>query len=104
MLTLERDDAPPASGAHVQTNSNLSHTTGPVRLSKALHRVALDILYRELADQVDYGVLVHLAAVRRETSLAARRRLSDEGIEVLVDIITNRHSVPTVGFWRRYAA
>jgi len=103
-MTLRRDAAPATTEANVQAPTNRPQCTEPIPLSESLHRVALDLLYRELADQVEADVLDHLAAVKRSTALAARRRLTDEGIEVLVDIIANRHSVPTIGFWRRYAA
>ena len=48
---------------------------------------------RELADVIE----------ARSPEATARRRLTPEGVDRLADILL-AGSVPTVGFWRRYAS
>jgi hypothetical protein len=61
-------------------------------------------LYNELDDMIDADTLIELGLVKQVRTQPAAHRLTDEGIDALADIIANRHSVPTIGFWRRYSS
>ena len=92
-LADKRDDAPPASGAHVQTAINHHHTE-PVRLSLSLRRL--------LAEQFGPDTLRHLACLmeRERPPRVARRRLSEASVEELAEMIVEGRT-PTIGWWRR---
>jgi hypothetical protein len=81
-------------------------TMEPVRLSDALERVALDLLYDLMYDHLDPQVLTELAYLKAHSAprMVARNKLTAEGIEKLTDILVNRRSIPTRGFWTRYAS
>jgi hypothetical protein len=97
---LTPDPNSPAANAKCVAHSE------PIRLSDSLKQVALELLYSLMAEKLDPDVLFELAwlAKYNSPSMVALRSLTDEGIEKLVDILVNRRSVPTIGFWRRYAA
>jgi hypothetical protein len=78
----------------------------PIHISDPLKRVGLELLYRLLESELDPQVLHELAWLKAQNSrrMTARQGLSEQGIEKLADILINRGSVPTVGFWRKYAA
>jgi hypothetical protein len=85
------------SAANTKTESATLHVRHfpPPPMTLAVKRLLIDTFtadaLRQLAWLMD----------QEEPRTAARRNLSPEGIEELADIITNRHSVPTVGFFRR---
>jgi hypothetical protein len=96
---LTPDETAPA--AHVVDDNMRSE---PIRLSESLRHLALELLYELMADELDPDVLFELAWLKKynSPSMVARRSLTDEGVEKLVDILANRHSVPTLGFWQRF--
>ena len=60
---------------------------------------------RMLYNMLDADTLAHLAHLKRQAdpSLAARRKLSPEGVEELATMLGEGRT-PTIGFWRRRAA
>jgi len=100
MLTaaIRGEAAPTAANSDTEITTIYSHqSTVPIRLSASLRRLLIEQFegptLRILADLMD----------DENPKLVARRRLTDEGIEELVDIIVNRRSVPTAGFFRRWS-
>jgi hypothetical protein len=91
--------APTAANSDTEITTIYSHnSTVPIPLPESLKRV--------LVQQFTADDLRHLAWLKDAESpgLMARRHLTDEGVEELVDIITRRNSFPTVGFFRRWTS
>ena len=77
----------------------------PVPLSDSLKQVAVELLYGILQTELDPRMLHELAWLAEHESprSIARRGLSDEGIEILTEILISG-GVPTIGFWRHNRA
>ena len=88
----------------LSTQEIFAHNKERIHLSESLRRLALDLLYDLMADQLDSEILFELAWLKKynSTAMVVRRSLTDEGVEKLVNVLVDRQSVPTIGFFRKY--